>query len=51
MSNYEQIKTLYETSVFKNITNLIDEVYVPLSTKWKNIGISVSGGADSALPM
>ena len=49
MSNYEQIKTLYETSVFKNITNLIDEVYVPLSTKWKNIGISVSGGADSAL--
>jgi 5-methylcytosine-specific restriction enzyme subunit McrC len=38
MSNYEQIKTIYETSVFKNITHLIDGVYVPLSTKWKNIG-------------
>lgn len=49
MSNYEHLKTVYETSVFKNITHLIDGVCVPLSHKWKNIGISVSGGADSAL--
>jgi 7-cyano-7-deazaguanine synthase in queuosine biosynthesis len=49
MSNYEQLKTVYETSVFKNILHLIDGVYVPLSQKWKNIGVSVSGGADSAL--
>jgi len=26
-----------------------DRVYIPLSTEWKRIGISLSGGADSAL--
>jgi hypothetical protein len=40
MSNYEQLKTVYETSVFKNILHLIDGVYVPLSQKWKNIKVS-----------
>jgi 7-cyano-7-deazaguanine synthase in queuosine biosynthesis len=49
MSNLEQLKTVYEISVFRNIIHLIDGVYVPLSDKWKNIGVSVSGGADSAL--
>ena len=27
----------------------IDKVYLPLNPKWKRIGISLSGGADSAL--
>ena len=49
MSNTEQLKTIYETSVFKNILHLVDDVYFPLASQWKNIGVSVSGGADSAL--
>lgn len=40
---------LYESSQFKNILIDVDGVYIPFDRNWKNIGIAVSGGADSAL--
>lgn len=49
MSNYETIKSIYQSSIYKNILQEIDGVIFPFSDQWKNIGISVSGGADSAL--
>ena len=49
MSNYETIKSIYQSSIYKNILHEIDGVIFPFSDQWKNIGISVSGGADSAL--
>jgi 7-cyano-7-deazaguanine synthase in queuosine biosynthesis len=49
MSNYETIKSIYHSSIYKNILKEIDGVIFPFSDQWKNIGISVSGGADSAL--
>jgi hypothetical protein len=43
------IETLYQNSEYKNIVNVINGLYIPFNLSWKNIGISVSGGADSAL--
>ena len=43
------IKQLYDSTPYTNILHEVDGVYFPLDKNWKNIGISVSGGADSAL--
>lgn len=40
---------LYETTPYSKIIRNINGVGIPFDTKWHNIGISVSGGADSAL--
>lgn len=44
-----EISSLYERSEFKNICHLVGGIYIPLDKTWKNIGISLSGGADSSL--
>jgi hypothetical protein len=44
-----KVKSLYENSEYQNIIHDISDVYFPLSPNWKNIGISLSGGCDSAL--
>ena len=49
MSKFETIKTLYQSSAYHDILHDINDVIFPFDPKWKNIGISVSGGADSAL--
>ena len=38
---------IYKTSDTPGVH--IDNVYFPINTEWRNIGISLSGGADSAL--
>lgn len=43
------IKQLYDLTPYTNILHEVDGVYFPLDPNWKNIAISVSGGADSAL--
>jgi hypothetical protein len=43
------IKQLYDLTPYTNILHEIDGVYFPIDKDWKNIAISVSGGADSAL--
>ena len=43
------LRDLYEGSQYKNIVHNIDGLYIPLDLSWKRIGVSVSGGADSAL--
>lgn len=43
------IKQLYDLTPYTNILHEVDGVYFPIDKNWKNIGISVSGGADSAL--
>jgi hypothetical protein len=43
------IKQLYDLTPYATILHEIDGVYFPLDAKWKNIGVSLSGGADSAL--
>lgn len=43
------IKQLYDLTPYASILHEIDGVYFPIDNKWKNIGISLSGGADSAL--
>ena len=45
----KRVKKLYENSTYKNIIHNVADVYFPLDPKWKNIGISLSGGCDSAL--
>lgn len=45
----ELLKKQYEESEFSSIIHDISGVYVPLDKTWKNIGISMSGGLDSAL--
>lgn len=44
-----EISYLYEKSQFKNILHSVGGIYIPLDKCWKNIGISLSGGADSSL--
>ena len=48
MSN-DVIKSVYQNSLYQKILHEIDGVIFPLSDQWKRIGISVSGGLDSAL--
>lgn len=43
------VNQLYQITPYKDILHDIGDVVVPLDTNWRNIGISVSGGADSAL--
>lgn len=43
------IKQLYDLTPYTDILHDINGVYIPLDSTWKNIGVSVSGGADSAL--
>ena len=43
------ILNLYQSSPYKDIIHTIDSVVIPFDTGWRNIGISLSGGADSAL--
>lgn len=43
------LKSLYEHSDYKDILNEVTGIYIPLDPFWKNIGVAVSGGADSAL--
>jgi hypothetical protein len=43
------IKQLYDLTPYTNILHDVDGVYLPLDSTWKNIGVSLSGGADSAL--
>jgi len=42
------IKDMYERD-YGNMLHLVNGVYIPFDIKWKNIGVSVSGGADSAM--
>ena len=49
MPKLENIKSLYQSSAYSDILHDINGVVFPFDPKWKNIGISVSGGADSAL--
>ena len=48
MSN-NVIKNVYQNSLYQKILHEINGVIFPLSDQWKRIGISVSGGLDSAL--
>jgi hypothetical protein len=43
------IRQLYQQSKYKSILHDIDSIYIPLDLGWKNIAVSLSGGADSAL--
>jgi hypothetical protein len=43
------IKQLYDLTLYTNILHDIEGVYLPLDPTWKSIGVSLSGGADSAL--
>jgi hypothetical protein len=43
------IKQLYDLTPYTNILHDVDGVCLPLDSTWKNIGVSLSGGADSAL--
>jgi len=45
----DTLKALYEATPYTSILHDINGVAVPLAPDWRNIGISVSGGADSAL--
>lgn len=47
--NSVSLTTLYENTPYINILHDINGVPIPVSSDWRNIGISVSGGADSAL--
>jgi hypothetical protein len=49
MNEFLKLRNAYEKSKYRDIIHNISGVYIPLDVKWKNIGISVSGGADSAL--
>lgn len=49
MYNFEKIKSLYLASDYSKILNEFNQVIIPYSIDWKNIGVSLSGGADSAL--
>lgn len=49
MPKFELIKKIYRESVFSKILHEQDGVILPFQLNWKKIGISVSGGADSAL--
>src|SRR5210317_1281742 len=49
MSNLENIRSLYQSSAYHDILHDVNGVIFPFNPEWKNIGISVSGGADSAL--
>lgn len=46
---YQELAQLYEQTSFSNIIQNIGGIPFPFNPLWKNIGISVSGGADSAL--
>jgi hypothetical protein len=45
----ESLRNLYDATPYSNILHDINGVAIPLAPEWRNIGISVSGGADSAL--
>lgn len=45
---HETINEIYSNSEYKNIIHNIDGLGIPFDPVWKSIGISVSGGADSA---
>lgn len=45
----ENVKQLYQHTPYQNILHDVDGVAIPFDTKWRNIAVSVSGGADSAL--
>ena len=40
---------LYKNSPYYAISHNVSEVYIPLDPSWKNIGVTLSGGADSAI--
>jgi hypothetical protein len=48
-SDLEKISNLYIGSKFENILWNVNDVMIPFDPAWANIGVSVSGGADSAL--
>ena len=43
------IDQLYKQSEYSNILHNIDNVDIVYDPTWKNVGISLSGGADSTL--
>ena len=45
----ETVKHLYSQTPYKDFIVDVDGLSIPFNPKWKNIAISVSGGADSAL--
>lgn len=45
----ETVKDLYQHTPYQNILNIVDGVAIPFDPNWKNVAVSVSGGADSAL--
>jgi hypothetical protein len=47
--NSQLLLQLYEQTQFSNIIKNVEGIPFPFDSTWKNIGISVSGGADSAL--
>jgi len=46
---HNEVNNKYKENLFDNITFVKDGLTIPLSHTWNKIGISVSGGADSAL--
>lgn len=45
----EKINDYYRSSEYKSILTDVNGLYIPFNDDWKNIAISVSGGADSGL--
>lgn len=45
----EPLRLLYEATPYTEILHDMNGVGIPLAADWRNIGVSVSGGADSAL--
>lgn len=40
---------IHNQSKYYQILHNISDVYIPIDTSWKNIGVTLSGGADSAI--
>ena len=45
----ETVKQLYQHTPYQNILHEVDGVAIPFDTAWRNVAVSLSGGADSAL--
>jgi hypothetical protein len=46
---HDDVNYQYKTSIYKSIVHEVDGLLIPFDKQWSKVGISVSGGADSAL--
>jgi hypothetical protein len=46
---HDKVNFQYKNSIYRSIVYDIDGLLIPFDSQWSKIGISVSGGADSAL--